>query len=110
MVSDISAVLQHLRNAPIQELKQKYKVIFGAQEEPTTNNVWLYKKIAYRLQELEYGGLSGKAEAKIKELIQRYDPVNNKSLRPDLQSAAQAHITPHIRLRIELDGILGRLI
>lgn len=86
MDSDISAILKDLKDAPIQELKQKYRELFGAQEEPSTNNVWLYKKIAYKLQELEYGGLSGKAKLRLRELIEKYDPINNKTVRPDPQT------------------------
>ena len=34
------------------------------------------------MQEIEYGGLSSEAKAKLETLIEKYDPVNNKSLRP----------------------------
>ena len=86
MDSDISAVLKDLKNAPIQELKRKYRELFESQEEPSTNNVWLYKKIGYKLQEQEYGELSEKAKLRLRELIQKYDPINNKSIRPEPQT------------------------
>jgi len=89
--------IDELRKSSVQNLQKRYKELFPGEKAPSANRVWLFKRIAFRLQELEFGGLSGKATARIKELIQQYDPINNKALRPDLKSAAQAHITPSYR-------------
>jgi hypothetical protein len=86
-----------LGKASVHELQRQFRELFPNEKVPSTNKVWLFKKIAFRLQELEYGGLSAKAQAIIIELIQKYDPVNNKALRPDLETAARAHITPSYR-------------
>lgn len=48
--------------------------------------MYLWRKIAWRIQELKYGGLSDEAQGKIQELIQKYDPINNKALRPEVIS------------------------
>jgi hypothetical protein len=105
MNSDISAILKGLKNAPIQELKKKYRELFESQEEPSTNNVWLYKKIAYKMQELEYGGLSEKAKLKLRELIERYDPINNKAVRPEPQIASKTRPPRNYRdKRIPIPG------
>lgn len=97
MENDISAKLGTLKTSSIHELKTQYVELFPDEKAPSANRVWLFKKIAFRLQELEYGGLSAKAQARINELIQKYDPVNNKALRPDLETAARAHIAPSYR-------------
>lgn len=70
-----------LKNASLEEIKAKYAEIFGL-ESPSTNKIFLWKKIAYRLQEQHYGGLPEATQGRINELIERYDPVNNKSMRP----------------------------
>jgi len=72
-----------LRENSLGELKTKYEELFPAQKAPSNNKVFLWRKITYRLQELEYGGISAEAQSKIQQLIQQYDPINNKALRPD---------------------------
>ena len=42
-------------------------------EPPSFNRDFLIKRLAYRIQELAYGGLSARAEAKLKELIEQED-------------------------------------
>ena len=78
-----------LKNMPILELQTKYKELFNTKEMPCDNKVYLIKRIAYKLQEAEYGGLSDKVKAKINELMVKYDPVNNKALRPQVISAGK---------------------
>lgn len=71
-----------LKGASLEELKVKCAELSG-QEAPCSNNkIFLWRKIAYRLQEIEYGGLPSKTQNRIGELIEKYDPVNNKMLRP----------------------------
>jgi len=72
-----------LRENSLSELKAKYEELFPGQNTPSNNKVFLWRKIAYRLQELEYGGISAETQSKIQQLIQQYDPINNKALRPD---------------------------
>jgi hypothetical protein len=70
-----------LKHNSLEELKIKYAELFG--QEPTSNNkVFLWRKIAHRLQELEHGALSENANNRIHTLIQQFDPINNKALRP----------------------------
>jgi len=77
-ISEIMA----LKNMPLGELGKKYEELFDGKKTPSNNKVYLWRKIAYRIQELEYGRLSSEAQGKIEEFIQKYDPVNNKALRP----------------------------
>lgn len=70
-----------MKSASLEEIKAKYTEVFG-QASPSSNKIFLWRKIAYRLQERHYGGLSEAAQGRINELIERYDPVNNKSMRP----------------------------
>ncbi|MBF0572014.1 MAG: DUF2924 domain-containing protein [Candidatus Omnitrophica bacterium] len=82
MNQSIVEQIMTLKNQSVEELKAKYEEVFKG-EKPTSNNKpFLWRQIAYRLQELEYGGLSVNTQSRINELIDQYDPVNNKMLRP----------------------------
>ncbi len=72
-----------LKDASLEAIKAEYSALFG-QESPSSNNkALLWRKIAYRLQELEYGSLPVETQGKINDLIQKYDPINNQALRPE---------------------------
>jgi hypothetical protein len=77
-----------LNNAPLPALMAQYAEIFGKKTD-ATSDVYLRRKIAYRLQEDALGGLSRKAKAKIAELIEKCDPINNKVLRPTVVSGGK---------------------
>lgn len=85
----ITSQIATLKNAPLTELQNKYKVLFDTKETPCDNKVYLLKRIAYKLQEVKYGGLSETVKTKIRELMAKYDPVNNKALRPRVTSAGK---------------------
>jgi len=74
--------IMELKDKPLGELRAKHVELFGGQKPSSNNRVFLWRKLAYRMQELAYEGLSGEAQGRINELIKCYDPVNNKSLRP----------------------------
>ena len=73
--------IMELKENSLDELKTKYKELFPGQKAPSNNKVFLWRKIAYRIQELEHSGLSAETQGKIQQLIQQYDPINNKTLR-----------------------------
>ena len=75
--------IMKLKEKSLDELKAKYEELFPGRQAPSNNKVFLWRKIAYKIQELEYGGVSAEAQSKIEQLIQQYDPINNKALRPD---------------------------
>jgi hypothetical protein len=75
--------IMELKEKSLSELQTKHQELFPDQPTPSSNKVYLWRKIAYRLQELEYGGISAEAQNKIQQLIQQFDPINNKTLRPD---------------------------
>ena len=60
-----------LKEKPLNELQAKYAELFPGQQAPSNNKVYLWRKIVYRLQELEYGGISSETQDKIQELIRR---------------------------------------
>ena len=80
--TNLSQIME-LKEKSLGELKTKYDELFPSQKAPSNNKVFLWRKIAYRIQKLEYGGISGEVKDRIQELIRQYDPINNKALRPD---------------------------
>lgn len=77
-ISQITA----LKNAPTEELLKRYKELYG-EDATGTHRTYLWRKVAYKLQETEHGELSVKAKNRLKALIEEYDPINNKALRPN---------------------------
>ncbi len=81
MKEHISARIAKLQSASFKELNQAYKELFG-KAETASHKTYLFRRIAYKLQELEYGGLSKKAKVSLKALVEKYDPINNAAFRP----------------------------
>ena len=97
----ILARILALKTASLSELQKEYSALYDGKKAPSNNKTYLWQRIAYRIQEIEYGGstrspesndsslahhyrgLSKEARNKAKELAQEYDPINNKTLRPD---------------------------
>jgi len=50
-------------------------------ENSANNGKYLEKWENYHQQEFEKGGLSPEAKIRLQELIRKYDPINNKSMR-----------------------------
>ena len=83
MKESILSQITALKEMPARELRKKYEEVFNDKKAASNNRVYLWKKIAYRIQELEYGSISGEAQAKVSQLMEEYDPINNKALRPE---------------------------
>jgi hypothetical protein len=86
MERDIADEIQSLKNQPLEALTARYKEVFGVSEAPSSNKVFLWRKISYRLQEIEHGGLSKRTLEQIDSLIKQYDPINNTALRPESET------------------------
>jgi len=81
MENDVLSRILALKEMRIEGLLAKYKEIFKDQKPGAVNAEYLRKQIAYRLQELAYGGLSNQAKTRLEQLITVYDPINNRLLR-----------------------------
>jgi hypothetical protein len=67
MTDSVLAQLAALKTAPVADLKQKWRDLFD-REPPPYNRRFLESRLAYRIQELTYGGLS-------EETIERLDAI-----------------------------------
>ena len=120
MKDTILAQIMGLKSLSTEELLKKYEELFDGKKASSDNRIYLVKRIAYRLQELEYGGstrpegpahhysgLSAKAKDRLKELIEKYDPVNNKAIRPKVSIETQARTKTRGRdIRLPIPGTI----
>ena len=72
MSDNVLAQLAALPGKSTAELKQLWKELYD-REPPSFNRDYLIKRLAYRIQELAYGGLSARVEAKLDRLIAEED-------------------------------------
>jgi hypothetical protein len=72
MTDSVLAQLAALPAKTTPELKQLWRELYD-REPPSFNRHFLVKRLAYRTQELAYGGLSVRAEAKLSALIEEED-------------------------------------
>ena len=100
MTDTVLAQLAALRGAPVGELKQKWRDLFEG-EPPPYNRRFLESRLAYRIQELAYGGLS---EETVERLDALADELEGKpSKRP--QRAMQDRPIAGTRLIREWRGV-----
>ena len=80
MTKSITAEIEALRAMKVPELVEKYREAF--QKEPRVRHKeWLWKRIAYKIQEKKYGGLSRVAQRRLEELIAEIDLPLDESQR-----------------------------
>ena len=84
MVDTVLAQLAALKAAPVGELKQKWRDLFE-REPPPYNRRFLENRLAYRIQELAYGGLTPETLERLDALA---DELDGKAAtrRPSLQN------------------------
>lgn len=71
-----------LQRLSLTELRRQYAQLFPDEKSVPANKPYLQRRIAYRLQELAYSGLSSEAQERLHGLIQQHDPINHKPERP----------------------------
>ena len=72
MCHSVLAQVAALPEKSMADLKQLWRDLYD-REPPSGNKPFLIKRLAYRIQELAYGGLSARAEAKLNVLIEEED-------------------------------------
>lgn len=74
MPTEMVSQIAELEEMPLEELTRKHEEMFPGVPTPKKRTT-LWRKIAYRLQELEYGGLPEDARDRLQALIQTEDPL-----------------------------------
>jgi len=67
--------LAALRNAPIADLKEQWRTLYG-KEPPAFSRSYIENRLAYRIQELAYGGLRPETRKRLEALGERLDGGN----------------------------------
>ncbi len=67
--------LAALQAAPTADLKEQWRALFG-KEPPPFNRSYLQSRLAYRIQELAYGGLRPETRARLEALGEQFDGGN----------------------------------
>src|SRR5437588_9863496 len=84
MPDTVLAQLAALRTAPVADLKNKWRDLFE-REPPPYNRRFLENRLAYRIQELAYGGLTPETLERLDALADKLDG-NAREHRPSLKS------------------------
>ena len=71
-----------LQSLSLTELRQQHSQLFPDEKSAPANKAYLQRRLAYRLQEFAFGGLSRKAEERLQQLVQQHDPINRKPSEP----------------------------
>lgn len=85
-VKPIAEEIAELQTMSVPELVERYAEVFG--KTPRTKQpVWLWRKIAWKIQEQRFGGLSKTAKARLEELIAEIDlPIGGRVERGKLRT------------------------
>ncbi len=75
MTDSIPARIAALKTMPMPELKAQWRALFET-EPPPFNRKHLENRIAYRIQELAYGGLKPETVKRLEALGEVYDSAN----------------------------------
>ena len=73
--ADVLRRLAALQGAPIAHLKQQWRELFG-KEPPPWNRAYIQSRLAYRIQELAYGGLKPETVERLVALGEQLDGGN----------------------------------
>ena len=73
--TDVLRRLSAIQTAPIADLKQQWRELYG-KEPPPWNKAFIQSRLAYRIQELAYGGLKPETRARLEALGEQLDGGN----------------------------------
>lgn len=99
MTDTVLARLAALKTQPIASLKQQWRDLFET-EPPPYNRRFLEHRLAYRIQELAYGGLKPETIKKLKAIAQEIDGGN-----PARRQSAKDRPIAGTRLIREYQGV-----
>jgi Protein of unknown function (DUF2924) len=82
MKDPVLAQLAALKGAPAAALKAKWRTLFDT-EPPPYNRRFLESRLAYRIQELAYGGLKKETVERLRVLARQYEGKTRSRTRAD---------------------------
>jgi hypothetical protein len=102
--------LAELESLPTEELRARWNVLYG-QEPPRFNRQFLIKRLAYRIQEIAYGGLDEVTRSRMESLLddEGYNELGRKVRKP-VGRATERTIVPGTVLAREWQGVRHEII
>jgi hypothetical protein len=84
MTDTVLARVRALKTIPIVDLKRQWRDLFGT-DAPPYNRTYLESRLAYRIQEIEFGGLKPETRARLAALAEQLGEgrAKSRSLRSD---------------------------
>src|SRR2546426_9262636 len=71
--ASVTAQILALQKMTVGQLREKWKELYRGEETRSFNRTYLWRRLAWRVQELAYGGLSERAKVRIAELNREDD-------------------------------------
>ena len=102
--NDVLRQLAELETLDMAQLKERWRALFGT-EPPGYNRPFLVKRLAYRIQELAYGGLPQEAKERMRSFLEEegYDDLGRPGGKPNAKlNALSVPGTVFVR---EWDGV-----
>lgn len=90
---DVDAELAALQGMRLAGLRAKWVEVYGA-EPHSSSPEYLRRRLAWRIQELAYGGLSEAAKARLTELIARLPPLRPAGARQPKRAGRDPRLPP----------------
>lgn len=89
MQADLTARIQALQQMSVADLREEWRRVMG--EEPRSyNRAWLWRRLAWAIQAKEFGGLSARAEQRLRELAveaEAWMPLGKRAFRDQVTVA-----------------------
>jgi hypothetical protein len=101
MSEDVLGRLAALKTAPMPELKQQWRQLFET-EPPAYNRRFLESRLAYRIQELVYGGLKPSTVARLEAMGEAFEQARKEGRRAQ---PVGSHPVAGTRLLREWQGV-----
>ncbi len=101
MPESITSRIQALRGMTVAELREKHLELFGT-ETRSHHKDQLFKRLAWRVQELEYGGLSERAKRRAEEIANDLDA---RILPPRNRGNGKDHLREMVPVQTRASGI-----
>jgi hypothetical protein len=99
MTETVLAKLAALKTTPMPALKQQWRDLFDT-EPPPHHRAFLESRLAYRIQELAYGGLKPDTIERLDALADQFEPMPSKR-----RARSEDRPVPGTRLIREWDGM-----
>ena len=104
MSQTITAQIQELRSMTVNQLRDKYEEVFG-EYTGARNKDYLWKRIAWKIQELKFGGLSEKARQRAREIADEQD-IRIRPPKGTLDELGQVQPKPNPSKRLPAPGTI----